>query len=61
MLCHIDLKLAIPWYYTTTSGDILQVFSMLSCMSLIYREKVLALPLLHLESEVLPNNVYLAM
>jgi hypothetical protein len=58
ILCCVALKLAIPWYCATTSRSILQVLAIFSCIPLRYREKVLALPLLQFESEVLPNNVY---
>jgi hypothetical protein len=58
MLCRVALNLATPWYFTNTSEVILQVLFMLYFMSLRYREKVMAMPLLHLGSEVLPIDVY---
>jgi hypothetical protein len=57
MLCQVALKLVIPWYYVMNSKVILHVLAMLSCMLLRYQEKVLAFQL-HLESEVLPIDVY---
>jgi hypothetical protein len=58
MLCRVALKLVIPWYCATTSGVIVHLLAIFSCMSLRYQAKVVALPLLCLESKVLPNDVY---
>jgi hypothetical protein len=58
MLCHVSLKLDSPLYCATTSEVTLQVLAMFYYMSLRYREKVLAFPLLGLGYEMIPIDVY---
>jgi len=58
MVWHVDLKFSIPSYYATTFGVILQMFVIISWISLKYHAKIPVLPLLLLGFKVLPIEVY---